>query len=319
MISNHDLKVETDQSGTRLDRFVLLHLPSTSRSLVVETIAGGKILVNSHVAAKSYRLSPGDSVKILELPESSDIRVLPNAAIELEILHEDAGIIVINKQAGLPVHPINRAETQTLANGLVTKWPELAGIGDNALFPAFVHRLDTETSGVIVAAKTTEIYEQLRTMFTGRKISKTYIALVHGALTKDGEVVTLLMHDPAHRGRMIPAPADSGDRAGGERVYRAVSVFKTLQTWPDYSLVEVDMLTGITHQIRAQLAVLGNPIVGDKIYSSKQQRAESNLPRHFLHAAKIGFRHPATGQHCDFEAPLPVDLQQVLAGLDSRA
>lgn len=308
MIKDKEQTVDVEKDGLRLDRFIAGAFPSTTRALAVSAIEGGGILVNDRPAEKGHKLAFGDRVTVKTLAETSDVRVAPNPAIVLTVLHEDNTLIVFDKPAGIPVHPLDHTETGTLANGLVARWPELAEIGADRLFPAFVHRLDTDTSGLLVAAKTGEAYDAMREMFSGRKITKKYLALVHGDFEREGETVQHLAHSPRKKGRMVVV-GESRPPGDGSKAYKAVSNFTVLKRWRTYTLVEVEMLTGITHQIRCQLAALGHPVAGDAVYGSSAGETDLGLTRHFLHAARLEFQHPALKSHVVFESPLPADLQ----------
>ena len=313
MITNVHITSGAEDEGKRLDKFLTEKFPSATRALLIEAVESGRILVNDRKARKSCRLSAVDSVRVVELSEQADARIKPDPSVKLNIVYEDDSVIILNKPAGIPVHPLHHSETGTLANGLVAARPALAEVGGDRLFPALVHRLDTETSGLILAAKTGEAYNNLRAQFSGRKVRKIYTAVVHGKLIKSGRLENYLAHDPKRRGRMRVMEekrlqsTDYRLQPAGEKekIYRAIIDVKAIRKSTDFTLVEVDMKTGITHQIRAQLAHMGNPIVGDKVYGRGEK---DKVSRHFLHATRLEFIHPVSGKRLVLESPLPEEF-----------
>jgi 23S rRNA pseudouridine1911/1915/1917 synthase len=292
--------VTVEQAGVRLDRFVSACTPSSSRALVNAAIEAGAVTVNRAVRPKAYRLAAGDAVSARGLRERSDIRVRPNSAIPLAVTFVDEDIVVIDKPAGLPVHPLRADEFETLAGALVARFPETADVGGDPLFPALVHRIDTDTSGIVVAARHVFAYDNLRAQFRGRKVLKTYVAIVHGRMGAGATVESLLSHDPRRRGRM--RVMDEGAPPDGEQRFRAVSVIRAVARCAGFSRVAVEIRTGVTHQIRCQLAHIGHPIVGDRVYGLPEDAAEG---RHFLHAEQVAFLHPRSGEPVEFRVPAP--------------
>jgi 23S rRNA pseudouridine1911/1915/1917 synthase len=305
MIEDAQWIAEPQASGVRLDRFVVERVPTTTRALVAEAIAAGAVRVNGAAQPKSFPVQPGDRISATRIPERSDIAVRPDPDIGLDVVYEDPHLLALNKPAGVPVHPLHRAETATLANGLIARFPELGAlVGDNPLFPAMVHRIDTDTSGLILAARTRESYASLRRLFNERRVVKTYLALVHGCVRGPLELRDRLVHDPKRRGRMrVDANLESQKR---EPRFLAESRVRPIAAGPRQTLVEVDIRTGITHQIRCQLAAAGFPIVGDRLYGRGDDRTAS---RHLLHALRASLPHPVTGDPLAIEAPPPSDLR----------
>lgn len=304
MIENQKLTVAKEGLPVRLDTFISRHYPEVSRSLIVRAIESAAILLNDVPSLKGKKLKAGDRVAIKRLLEQTDVRVLPNGNIPIEIIHEDNDIIVINKPAGIPVHPIDPGETETLANGLVALRPDLAMVIDeNPLFPGFVHRLDTDTSGVIVAAKNIEAYKHLREQFQTKKVKKVYVALVHGDVKSGGTIDNYLTHDPKDSRKMKVC----NSREGNDKSLRAITHYRVLKHYGETTLLEVKIETGVMHQIRCHLASVGHPVVGDKIYGGKGKgiKDKQKRTRHLLHAKQIGFVHPGTKKLVGYESTVP--------------
>lgn len=304
MIENLELRVELAEDGRRLDLFVEARAPTTTRRLAREAIGAGRVTVNGAPAAKGLKVRSGDIVAVARLLESKDWKVQPDPFQPLEILEEDDELMALNKPAGMPVHPLRPEQTGTLANGLIARHPELAVLGDDPLFPALIHRLDTATSGLVLAAKTAAAYRALRLQFQQREVFKIYLALVLGHPPASGEIDGYLAHHKKSSGKMRVV---SG---AGPGALRAVTRFEKLQEVGAFALLRVTIRTGVTHQIRCQLAAQGHPVVGDRVYGGPSSPA---LPaRHFLHAAELIFRQPATGAPRHLEAPLPRELAALL-------
>ncbi len=285
-----------DVTGLRLDKFVGERCPELSRTHAQQLIHEGFITVNGKSAKPSLKLNLGDKIDIVIPPEPPP--QLEPENIPLKIVYEDADLLVVDKPAGLPVHPAPGHPSHTLVNAILNYLPSLAKDADS-LRPGIVHRLDKDTSGLLIVAKNRLAQANLSQQFKNRVVKKTYIALVQGKLTPGkGTIEAAIGRDPSHRQRM--AVVTKGRAARTEyRVIRYIG---------NYSLLEIKPETGRTHQIRVHLAAIGFPIVGDATYGLKSPR----LPRQFLHASKIGFHLPSTGAFVEFESSLPPDLQKVL-------
>ncbi len=310
MIREKSYTADPANAHQRFDRSVLSFCPSSARALVIKAIETGQILLNGKRADKGTRIQAGDVIRVRQLPEKADVTVQPNPRILLEILYEDAGVLIVNKPAGVPVHPIRHDQVNTLANGLVAKYPGLAGIGDSPLFPAFVHRLDTDTSGVLAAAKNEDAYWNLRRQFQDHKVEKIYMALVHGRVSGPGTLEDDLAHKEGNRGRMVVL--QNKGKKDRSNIFRAVTRIDIEKRFPEHTLLKVRISTGVTHQIRCQLAHRGYPIVGDKVYGGRMKRDQPALARQFLHASEIQFAHPVGGRRVRVSAPLPPDLESYL-------
>jgi len=304
--------VDADLAGERLDRFVVRSISSTTRSLVLDAITRGDVLINGRKAAKGKKVAAGQEVTVRNLLERADIRVQPNSEMALDVIHEDDVLLVLDKPANVPVHPLKPDETGTLANALIARYPDLQEVGDDPLFPALVHRIDTDTSGIVIAAKTPEAYGALRDAFRSRQVRKEYIALVHGKMEGAGRLEHVLEHDPARRGRMRVVRPDRNP--SGERPMRAITDYAVTQSFSGYTLLDVRIPTGVTHQIRCQLAAEGHPVVGDRVYGDES--AETlGLDGQFLHAAAVEIPHPRTGLKERFSSALPGNLKGALKRL----
>lgn len=288
-------------SGVRLDQFLALRHPTISRSLFGEAIAKSLITVDGAVRKSSYRLRIGEVVEGgIVLPSLPT--VIPQS-IDFPILFEDRHLLVLSKPPGLVVHPGSGNFDRTLVNALVHHCLSIAAVGD-ALRPGIVHRLDKDTSGVMLVAKEDGVHRRLIEDFKNHRLTKEYVTLVHGRpRQKSGRVVAAIGRHPQHRQKMAVL-------TGGRH---AVSNWQVLEEFVQpLTLLRVAIETGRTHQIRVHLAHLGHPVAGDRLYGGSRP---GNYPRQMLHAARLVFEHPITGKIMDLEAPLWPDFQAVLDGL----
>jgi len=299
------LRLLVQQSDLRVDRYVAQEAPDLSRSLVQKLLQEGRVTVGGQVPKASYRVQAGDEIIVhVPPPESTEVRA---EAIPLSVVYEDSNIVVVDKPAGMVVHPAHGHHSGTLVNALLAHCPDLTGIGGE-IRPGIVHRLDKDTSGLLIVAKNDEAYHHLQSQFQARLVHKTYLALVEGVPdAAHGIIDAPIGRDPQHRQRMaiVTQPSRRGREARTE--YRIVEYF------PQHALVEAEPVTGRTHQIRIHLAFIGHPIVGDRVYGFRKQRLA--LSRQFLHAARIAFTLPGSGQPIELASPLPADLEAVLQGL----
>lgn len=294
-----------DAGGERLDRFIRRLLPDADAAGLREAIGDGRVLLNSRRAAKGAKLRPGDTVDARDLPEPSDRRIMPDPSIPLRVIREEALWVACDKPPSMPTHPLRPAETGTLANAIAARWPEIAGFGDPPLMGGLLHRLDTGTSGIILAARTPDAYSDLRAQFSARDVVKTYIALADGIVEAPGRLENDLVHATVHPCRMT----DASMARPSERPMRAVTEYRPLSRHRGKTLLEVRIRTGVTHQIRCQLALAGHPLAGDTLYGGPRV---DGLARQFLHAAAIDFREPCGTAAVHVESSLPDDLAAVL-------
>jgi len=311
------LSVSVEASGVRLDSFLASRLSEISRTRIQHAIQDGDILVNQRVAKSSYRLREGDQIEI-DLPDPPPVELVPEY-IPLHIVYEDADLIVVNKPAGMVVHPGAGIDSGTLANALVHHFNSLSEVAGR-IRPGIVHRLDKDTSGLLVVAKNDFAHEPLSNQFRDRQIFKMYIALVYGRLARDrGEIEEPIGRGTHNRTRMAVLKGGAGRPAH--------TIFDVAARYQEFTQLNVQIKTGRTHQIRVHLAHIGHPVVGDSAYGGgrnnevrdvKTRRAAQALGRHFLHAEKLAFTHPRTGEHLEFTSPLPLELAGLLTLLDKK-
>jgi 23S rRNA pseudouridine1911/1915/1917 synthase len=305
-------KVSESESGTRLDAYLAAQIDDWSRVRLQRLIDAGEVLVNGNLVKPSYRVSAKDKVEV-ELTPAPTSNFSPEN-IPLEIVFEDDSVIVINKPAGLVVHPAAGVHSGTLANALAYHFQQLSNAG--SIRPGIVHRLDKDTSGLLVVAKTESAHENLSDQFRAREVFKNYVALVHGVVKEaSGRIEQPIARDPRNRTRMAVVP-------GGRE---ALSLYRIRRSYNAFTLLDVELKTGRTHQIRVHLSWLKHPVIGDELYGGGrdnnvqdvQLRAQiRKLKRQFLHAEQLGFRHPHTGEPLRFVASLPEELGQLLENLE---
>lgn len=308
------LTAGADDAGVRLDAFLATHIGDWSRARLQRLIDAGDVLVNNKPAKPSYKVAANDEIEV-ELTPPPETTFTPEN-IPLEVIHEDDYLIVVNKPAGLVVHPAAGAYSGTLANALAYHFDQLSN--KQSIRPGIVHRLDKDTSGVIVVAKTEASHQSLADQFRAREVFKSYMALVYGVVKQTtGRVEQPIARDPRNRTRMAIV-------AGGRG---AVSLYKVRHSYDAFTLLDVELKTGRTHQIRVHLAWLKHPVVGDVVYDGGrdngirdvQLRARvRKLNRQFLHAERLGFRHPHSGEQVQFTAPLPVELANLLDSIEAK-
>jgi 23S rRNA pseudouridine1911/1915/1917 synthase len=297
-------EITVTQAGERLDKILVDHFPDLSRAQLQSYIKDGHITVNGVAVKPGVKMRGGEVIQV-EIPEVQETTMEPEN-IDLDILYEDSEIAVINKPAGLVVHPGTGVSSGTLVNALLARYPEIGKMFGSERRQGIVHRLDKETSGLMVIARTKPSLNRLMAQFQERSVDKVYIALLERMpKTLTGRIEAPIARDPQQRKRMAVV------RDGKP----AITEFKvTTSNFRDgQALVEVKLLTGRTHQIRVHMAFIGCPIVGDAVYGFRKQRL--GLKRHFLHAARLSFNHPTTDEKMTFESPLPVGLQNVLEKL----
>jgi len=306
--------IETSLPGERLDIFLREKFPASSRGTMQRLIEQGHVRVNGKTIKPTHTPRAGEKIEIA-WPDARPAEAQPED-IPLDILFEDKSLLVVNKPAGLVVHPAAGHEEHTLVNALLHHCQgSLSGIGGIAR-PGIVHRLDKETSGCLVVAKNDETHLVLSRQFAGRTVEKLYDALVIGVLVRDaGEIHAAIARHPTHRKRM--AVHEDGDGRAAHTSYRVIERFTHA------TLAEAEIHTGRTHQIRVHFQHLGHPIVGDETYGAKPNIRFFELtgytaPRVLLHAHQLAFVHPRTGKRVKFEAPLPADFKQALKFLRSK-
>ena len=301
-------KIGPDQAGARLDAYLASQIEGWSRARLQRLIESEDVLVNGKVAKASYKLREADEIEVELVAPPVDFFTPEN--IPLDIVYEDETLVVVNKPAGLVVHPAAGTPSGTLANALAyhfQKLPDPTGVR-----PGIVHRLDRDTSGLLVVAKTEAALENLSDQFRDRTVYKSYLALVHGRVASNsGKIDQPLARDPSNRTRMAVV------RAGRN----ALTLYRVRRAFDRFTLLDVELKTGRTHQIRVHLAWIKHPVVGDETYGGGRDNTIPDprlrariraLNRHFLHAEKLGFKHPQTGGFVKFESPLPPELEDLL-------
>jgi 23S rRNA pseudouridine1911/1915/1917 synthase len=302
-------RVTVRDQNERLDQFLASHATELTRSRVQELIRRGCIRVNEGTVKASYRLKTGDAIA-LSLPPARPYHLEPEP-VEFGVIHEDSWLIVVNKPPGVVIHPAPGHYTGTLVHGLLQHCRDLSGIGGE-LRPGIVHRLDKDTSGLMVVAKNDEAHAFLSAQFKAKKVTKQYVAIVHGILKGERGTIDLpIARHPVRRKEMSVVP--SGGR-------RALTHWRKKEELSGkFSLLLVTPMTGRTHQIRVHLAHAGYPVVGDPVYGYRRGWWKNHFPsgqdevkRQMLHAEKIGFIHPESRVYCEFSAPMPDDMERVL-------
>lgn len=307
------LTFHVSDSGARLDAYLAARISDWSRARIQRLIEDGDVLVGGRTAKPSYKLRAGDEIEV----ELTPLALVPFApeAIPIEVVYEDEDLIVVNKPAGLIVHPAAGISSGTLANALAFHFQHLSTRA-GTIRPGIVHRLDKDTSGLILVAKTEAAHENLADQFRAREVFKSYVALVHGRVEHDmGSIDQPIARDPRNRTRMAVV-------RGGRP---SLSLYRVRRNYTRFTLLDVEIKTGRTHQIRVHLQWLKHPVVGDAVYGDGRDktvqdarlRARINsLKRQFLHAEQLAFHHPRTGERLHFTAPLPDDLANLLNELE---
>ena len=312
-VSAHKITVPEESDGTRLDRFLVSVLPDHSRSQIQRVIKDGGVRVGGHAAKPNQPVKTGQVVTV-DIPEPVDPVPRPEA-LALPILYQDADVIVVDKPAGMVVHPAAGHASGTLVNALLHHVDDLSGIGGEKR-PGIVHRLDRGTSGLMVIAKHDAAHQELARQFQDREVEKEYVALVWGEVMAGRRIDAPIGRDPANRKRMSARARRA--RSAVTRIVGAEHFGRTL------TLARVAIQTGRTHQIRVHLSAIGHPIVGDALYGGVHRRvpgdlrAVTHLERPFLHARRLAFTHPTEARRMEFTSELPEDLQRVLDELRER-
>lgn len=305
-------RVPSEFASVRLDAFARRCLAHLSRRQIDKAIGEKLFSINGRKCKKGERLAAGDVLAFAGPTDWLAQQPPPAAELDVAIVYEDATIVALDKPAGVATHGFSARDHKTLANFLSARWPELLNVGSSRWESGLAHRLDVDTSGLILVAKTQAAFDRLRTQFHRREVSKTYWALVWGDAPAEGTIDFPLAHDSRDRRRMrFIAHARKGKR---ERAWPALTRFRRLGGAQSLSLLEIEMTTGVTHQIRVHLAALGHPIVGDTLYGSERQQT-FGLQRHFLHAKSVAFRHPIEDRTIKLVAELPRELSEVLERL----
>ena len=301
-----------EEAGKRLDSFLSENIEGYSRTYMQKLIDEGHCKVNGKSAKSNLKLRQGDKVEVV-IPDPVNLEVEPES-IALDIVHEDNDIIIINKAQGMVVHPAHGNYSGTVVNALLehcgslSDYNSLTGI-NGVMRPGIVHRIDKDTSGIIVIAKTNVAHLSLSEQLKEHSITRKYIALLEGPLKNDsGRVETLIGRNPKDRKQMAVVSINGK---------KAVTHYRVLERFENHTLIEAMLETGRTHQIRVHMAYLGHPVVGDTVYGFKKQRFDTK--GQLLHAKLLGFIHPTRGEYVEFEAPLPDYFEKILSVLRSKS
>ncbi|MEO0325590.1 MAG: RluA family pseudouridine synthase [Myxococcota bacterium] len=290
------LEVSKVEAGQRVDVVLVARVPSMSRAKAKALAAEGALRVNGRRVAKGVRLEAGDVVTLAELPPPARFRAAPDPDLPLEVVHEDPRFIVVHKDAGVPTHPLRPEERGTLAGALVARYPEMASVGHRPREPGLLHRLDTGTSGLVLAARDEGAFVTLRDALLGGSIDKRYLALALGSVRAPQRVDLPVAHDPGDRRRMVAGEREGARAASTEVLQSEVRALPGLPAPGDVSRVELRAAAARRHQVRVHLATLGHPLLGDTLYGGP---ALPELAGHCLHASRLVFAHPETGAPVD--------------------
>ncbi len=300
--------IQPEQIGMRLDRYITSVLNNLSRTASQQLIIEGVVLINDRPSKPGYNLRQNDEVSILRAVSSTKQKELIPQAIPLDVVYEDTDLLVINKAAGMVVHPAPGHQDDTLVNALLAYYPELQN-NEEDMRPGIVHRLDRDTSGLIIVAKNLHTQAALIDLMKQHKVEKRYVALVEGIVSLDrGSIDAPIGRDPRHRQQMTITVVEGRE---------ARTHFKVIERFARHTLLLLQLETGRTHQIRVHLKAIGHPVVGDEVYGSGYIQQDRKLERQFLHAYQLRFIHPSTGKVIELEASLPSDLQTIIDSPES--
>ncbi len=302
--------IELEHVGQRLDRYLVLALDNLSRTAVQQLIAEGSVLINGHVSKPGYQLRAEDEVQLLRVTPLAPPKEVRPQEIPLDIVYEDDDLLVVNKAAGMVVHPAPGHYDDTLVNALLARYPALQDsiVVEEDIRPGIVHRLDRDTSGLLIVAKNGHTQAAMMEQMQRHEVVKRYLALVEGVVSLDqGSIDAPIGRNPRHRQQMAITSVDSRE---------ARTHFRVQQRYTRHTLLLLQLETGRTHQIRVHLQAIGPPVSGDTVYGASSLPRGITLKRQFLHAYQLSFIHPTSGEKMEFEAPLPADLQDVLDHAD---
>jgi len=309
-----DFFVIEESIGSRVDVFVSNQNIGLTRSYAQKLIDQGFVKVNDRKTKASYRLKRDDKVSI-EIPPPKKLEVKPEK-IPLDIIYEDDDLIVVNKAKGMVVHPAAGNYSGTLVNALLYHCKKLSPIG-GVLRPGIVHRLDKDTSGLLVVAKNEKAHLSLSKQIKERKAARTYVALVHGVLKQNQGIIEARMgRHPVHRKKMAVI-SQIMSRVSSLKSREAITYYKVLERFKNYTLIEVKLKTGRTHQIRVHMSHIGHPVVGDQTYGKRKN--EFGIKGQVLHAGLLGFVHPSTGKYMEFKTPETKEIKDIVARLRKGA
>lgn len=307
------LDVDEGEAGSRLDVLLVKRVDGMSRAKARRMIEDGTVRVNGRRARKGSRVSSGDRIALEEMPAPADFPALPAPQLPLVVRYEDAHLVVVDKPARLPTHPLRPDERATLAGALLARYPEMAAVGYAQREPGVLHRLDNDTSGLVLAARSSRAFDALRALLIGAAIEKRYIALVGGSLPPVVLDAPIAPHpsDP----RRVHVCVDPLDRRRAKARPARTEIVRVTRVGERFSMLEVRASVAVRHQIRAHLAAVGHALAGDWLYGGP---SVEGLDRHFLHASRIAFDHPFERARVDVSSPLPDELSAIVAALEAE-
>lgn len=298
-------KITIEDKGKRLDKFLAQKLEDKSRSQIQKMVKGGSVLVNGKIPAVHQFLKEKDIIEIKEL-KPKKIKPRQETKFKLNIVFDDDNYLVVDKPAGLLVHPTDKGEKQTLIDLIFKKYPEIKNVGENNKRPGIVHRLDKDVSGLMVIARNQKAFDDLKKQFKRRKIKKEYMALVFGKMEKTEGIIDFPIGRSV-KGFKMAARA----KTAPEKSKEAITEYEVIDEYKNYSLLKIIIKTGRTHQIRVHLKAAGHPVVGDQLYKPKKLKFKKKLDRIFLHSSLLGF-YDLKGSYKEFKSDLPVKLKNYL-------
>lgn len=319
MIKNEFFTVDGAEAGKRLDTCVHNRFPELSKRTIQSSIKSGNILLNGKPAKKGDNLSANDEIKILEIPQPQDLLPVGNPELSIEIIYGNKDFFALNKPPGMPCHPISADEKNTVVNFILHRYPETSGFGFSAMEPALLHRIDINTSGILLGAKNETAFKNIRKLMAEKKIKKTYLALVLGEMENDINIDFPLMHHEKDKRKMKALQKASEIKKSelSKKLFNAKTGLRIVKKLKGYTLVEAQIFTGVMHQIRCHLASIKHPVAGDWIYQSSRQRKHDILKpdRHLLHSGEVLLPPYVTGEWKTIKAPLPEDFREYLLKL----
>ncbi len=302
-IDMEEIKLVSEESGVRIDAWISSRLKEYSRSYIQKLLNDGHVLVNGSLVKSNYKIKSSDEITV-QIPEPEVLDIVPEN-IEIPVLYEDEHVLVVNKPKGMVVHPAAGNYSGTLVNALMDYCGDSLSSINGVIRPGIVHRIDKDTSGVLVVAKSNEAHEKLSLKLKDHDINRVYVALVHGIIREEsGKIDAPIGRHPVDRKKMA-VNTNNGRRA--------VTYFKVLERFKDATLVEVKLETGRTHQIRVHMSYIGYPIIGDTVYGKKKDKYD--IGGQALHAKTLGFVHPVKNEYMEFEAELPEYFKKLLEEL----
>jgi 23S rRNA pseudouridine1911/1915/1917 synthase len=310
-------EIGPEDDGKRVDQVLARRVPGMSRARAKAMSEAGEVRVGGRRVRKSHLLRAGDVVSLERLPPRADFEASPDPSVELEILAATEDYVVVEKPAGVPSHPLRPDERGTVAGALLLQFPEMRGLGYSAREPGILHRLDVETSGLILAARNAEAFRALREQLRSGAIRKHYLALCAGQVEAPQRIALPIANDPmdSRKVSVVRDRADDSRKRRGFPAKDALSEVLQSRRVAGFSLVEIQANHARRHQVRVHCASIGHPLAGDRLYGGP---AVSGLDRHFLHASRIEFADPRTGESVSFSSELPPDLQEVVRRLEQE-